>query len=47
MFFHKKTSPQFLNIIYIEYADDTTLECSGNTFAVGQKRNQHNVNIAD
>ena len=28
----------FINIKCIEYADDTTLECSGNTLAVVEKR---------
>ena len=36
----------FKNINCIEYADDTTLECSGNTLAVVEKRLQNNVNNA-
>ena len=36
----------FKNINCIEYADDTTLECSGNTLAVVEKHLQNNVNNA-
>ena len=36
----------FKDINCIEYADDTTLECSRNTLAVVEKRLQNNVNNA-